>query len=105
MELAAAHAMPGDTAEALRILDNLTRDGTPVSLIELATVWAHLGDRDRAIGYLEEAYRQRDPWLAVIGYPLLAPLREDPRYQAIVERMGLPKPGGRRTWASAPPPE
>jgi len=101
MELAEAHAMAGDAAEALRILGNLARAGTPLDPMELAIVWAHLGDRDRAIRYLEDAYLQRDPWLIGIGDPLLAPLREDPRYEAIIERMGLPRPGTGGNRASA----
>jgi TolB-like protein len=56
-------------------------------------VLAHLGldDRERALDYLEVAYRERwreMAWLNV--YPYLDPLRDHPRFRALLARMAFP---------------
>jgi hypothetical protein len=48
------------------------------------------GDYQRAIDWLEEAYEVRDPNTPYLGNPVFDPLRSDPRFQALVDRMGLP---------------
>ncbi|MEX1309855.1 MAG: protein kinase [Candidatus Sulfomarinibacteraceae bacterium] len=48
------------------------------------------GDYQRTIDWLEEAYEVRDPNLPYWGQTLYDPLRSDPRFQELVERMGLP---------------
>ncbi|MBP1779164.1 MAG: hypothetical protein H6Q86_5175, partial [candidate division NC10 bacterium] len=41
---------------------------------------------------LERAYKERDPNLPYINcQPLWDPLRPEPRFQAILRRMGLPQ--------------
>lgn len=91
-DLAMAYAVAGDTARARRILENLARDSVPMDALSLALIWSHLGDSDRAMQYLDEAYQDHNQWLWLIGHPLFAPLRPDPRYQGLVLRMGLPLP-------------
>jgi len=94
-DLAIAYAVAGDTARARRILDNVARDSVLMDAISLAVIWSYLGDSDRAIQYLEEAYQDHNQWLWMIGHPLFAPLRPDPRYRGLVLRMGLPLPESR----------
>jgi eukaryotic-like serine/threonine-protein kinase len=48
------------------------------------------GDKDRAIGWLQKAYDRHDPMLAYLGMPPWDRLRDDPRYQALLRRIGLP---------------
>jgi Tfp pilus assembly protein PilF len=48
------------------------------------------GDKDRAIEFLNKAYEIRDRWVPYIGMPMWDPLRSDPRYQALLRRIGLP---------------
>lgn len=58
----------------------------------LAENYAALGDPDAAMEWLEAAYRERNsflPWIA--GYPTLAPLQADPRFQDLVRRLDLPQ--------------
>jgi TolB-like protein/predicted Ser/Thr protein kinase len=48
------------------------------------------GDKDRAIDWLQKAYDNHDPELTYIGMPPWDRLRDDPRYQALLRRIGLP---------------
>lgn len=58
--------------------------------VELAHIYLHLGDREEALKWLEEACEQRDFMIAFIKvHPFYDPLRNDPRFQSIVARMGL----------------
>jgi tetratricopeptide (TPR) repeat protein len=62
----------------------------------LAAAYAALGDKDRAFYWLDQAYTYREnvshDWgLSILkANPLLDPLRSDPRYQALLRRIGLP---------------
>jgi hypothetical protein len=53
---------------------------------------AHRGDREHAFAQLERARQARDPGL--MSYlkcdPMLAPLRNDPRYKAMLGQLNLP---------------
>jgi TolB-like protein len=48
------------------------------------------GDKDRAIRWLQKAYDDHDPMLAYLGMPPWDRLRDDPRYPALLRRIGLP---------------
>jgi TolB-like protein/DNA-binding winged helix-turn-helix (wHTH) protein len=49
-----------------------------------------LGDRDLAFEWLEKSYQHRDYWLLFINVePEMDPVRSDPRFQAIVKRLGV----------------
>lgn len=59
---------------------------------QLAQIYAHRGDRERALAQLERARQARDP--GFVSYikcdPTLAPLRDDPRYKAMLAQLNLP---------------
>jgi TolB-like protein/DNA-binding winged helix-turn-helix (wHTH) protein/Tfp pilus assembly protein PilF len=65
--------------------------------VNLAEVYATLGDKDRAFYWLEQAYADRDLHAASTDLGLerlnteflLDPLRSDPRFQDLVRRVGL----------------
>jgi len=58
---------------------------------QVAGVLARLGRRTEALDWLERAYDAHDAGLASIKFdPLLASLRTEPRYRAVLERMHLP---------------
>lgn len=59
-------------------------------LIAIVSTW--LGDYEDALAWLERAYRDREPLLYTLrSRHLFDPLREDPRFQALVERIGFPE--------------
>jgi hypothetical protein len=61
-----------------------------VSPFELAQACAQLRKREEALRYLEESYRERAPWLVHLQHdPSFDLLRGEPRYRAIVTKMGL----------------
>ena len=58
---------------------------------QIAEVYAQQGRTDDAIAELEKALAARDPGLAQMQTDfLLDPVRKDPRFQAIVQRLGFP---------------
>ena len=67
--------------------------------VNLADVYATLGDRDRAFYWLEQAYAHHDIAIASTDLGLeslnndflLNSFRSDPRYQDLVRRVGLPE--------------
>lgn len=93
--LAHAHARAGQRAEALKVLGELRRVEAeePGYVAVFGSIWAYagLGDNDQALARLEQAVRDRTDRAVYIGMdPLLDPLRSDPRFQALVHRVGVP---------------
>ena len=54
-----------------------------------SAIYAQWGDTARALDWLEAAVRTRDPYLE-LKYPLLDPLRNEPRFQAIERALRFP---------------
>lgn len=58
---------------------------------ELAQARAALGDTDAAFRWLERAFRERSAGLLFLNaWPAYDPLRSDPRFAGLLERVGLP---------------
>jgi TolB-like protein/DNA-binding winged helix-turn-helix (wHTH) protein/Tfp pilus assembly protein PilF len=56
-----------------------------------ANAYLGLNDKERALTYLEQAYKEQDPWLFYLKvWPLLDPLRSEPRFQALLRRLNFP---------------
>jgi TolB-like protein/Tfp pilus assembly protein PilF len=59
--------------------------------VGLAYVYAHLADHERALTHLESAYASRSGDLLYLKVePSFDPLHEEPRFQALVRRVGIP---------------
>ncbi len=57
---------------------------------QVAEVYAYRNDKDRAFEWLERAHRQRDAGLPALRIdPLLLNLHKDPRWDAMLRKMGL----------------
>jgi TolB-like protein/DNA-binding winged helix-turn-helix (wHTH) protein/Flp pilus assembly protein TadD len=93
--LAHAFAAIGRRAEAEKILHDFERKSKSgyVSPYMIATIYAGLGEKDKAFEFLERAYEERS---LDISWHLKADLRidnlrSDPRFQDLVRRGGFPQ--------------
>ncbi len=87
-----AYAVSGNAQEAEDALAKLNTLGVVsyVSPYHMATIHAALGDNDKAFALLEEAYDLRSRSLAWLNVaPEMNGLREDPRFDALLQRVGL----------------
>jgi serine/threonine protein kinase/tetratricopeptide (TPR) repeat protein len=97
MRAALAHtfASAGRTTEALQVLDELTTLAKQkyVPPYFIAGIHIGLGENDRAIEYLEKSYEEHSHWLIYLHMdPGMDGLRDDPRFQDLLRRVGLPVP-------------
>jgi hypothetical protein len=54
----------------------------------VAEVYVGLGDKDEAMRWLEQGYKERDLWLALLKvWPRFDALRGDARFQDLLKRM------------------
>jgi hypothetical protein len=85
-----AYALSGDRGRALELLAELERLATVkyVPSACFAVIHLGLGDKARALDWLEEGCRRRDSQLSGIKmHPVYDPLREEPRFQALMKRL------------------
>ncbi|MGH7304648.1 MAG: tetratricopeptide repeat protein [Candidatus Rokuibacteriota bacterium] len=89
--LGRAYGVAGERTKALHILRGLTALSRRryVSPFDLAVVHAGLGDRTALFQRLEEAYEQRVFRIIELTLPMFDGLRSDPRWQELVQRVGL----------------
>ena len=90
--LAHLEAAAGNVGEARRLLGDLTasRGTRVVSAWGIAAVHASLGDVDEAYRWLDIAVLEKAHGLFLLRvHPRLDPIRSDPRYWPLVERVGL----------------
>lgn len=86
-----ASAASGQPAKGQEILAKLAdvAKSRYVSPVYPAMVETGLGDRDRALASLEEAFRQRSGWMLFLNVePAFDALREDPRFIDLLRRVG-----------------
>jgi len=87
------YALAGNLSEAHKTADQLKTISKHhyVSAWDMAVLYAGMSDPNSAFRWLEKAYRDREsqlPFLKQDGR--LARLRNDPRFQSLVRRIGLP---------------
>ena len=90
--LGVTFARAGQKEKALEVASGMEKNLHSWNVWGLAEIYAALGDKDRAIYFLEEAYRMRQDFIPWIRYDNnLAILRDDPRFKDIVSRLNLPE--------------
>jgi TolB-like protein/DNA-binding winged helix-turn-helix (wHTH) protein/Flp pilus assembly protein TadD len=91
--LAHAYAASGRRAEAEKILRDLESKskGTSTSPYTMSTIYAGLGENDKAFEFLEKAYSEKslDIPSSLKSDFLLDSLRPDPRFQNLLQRIDL----------------
>jgi serine/threonine protein kinase len=95
--LAHSYGKAGRAKEALQILDDLTKLARHkyVAPHFFAGIYIGLGENDRAIEYLEKSYEEHSHWLIYLHIdPSMDDLRNDPRFQDLLRRVGLPATSG-----------
>ncbi len=88
-----AQAQAGQIQEAREVLDFLQerRQDRYVPGTMIAVIHATLGETDAAFEWLDRAYEERDYFLLWLKVdPMYDPLRKDPRFAALLERMNFP---------------
>jgi serine/threonine-protein kinase len=82
----------GHARESQAALDKAIAGFAQGAAYQIAEVYAWRGERDKAFEWLERALVQNDGGLTSFRMdPLLASLRGDARYQALLEKMGQPR--------------
>ena len=80
----------GHASQSEQALDALKTKYAAGSAFQVAAVYAWRGEKDRAFEWLDRAYDQHDSGMIRLRYdPTLAGLRDDPRFAALVKKMGF----------------
>jgi tetratricopeptide (TPR) repeat protein len=89
-----AYARAGRVAAARKTIAKLEGhvQENGVGRYEIALVYTGLGENEEAFKWLEEAYKARDVGFVYLKIdPCLDPLRSDPRFEDLLQRVGLAK--------------
>ncbi|HMS41628.1 MAG TPA: hypothetical protein PKE69_15455, partial [Pyrinomonadaceae bacterium] len=56
----------------------------------IASVYVRLGDKEKALEWLEKGFQKRDPWMVGLKVAIhFDGLKDDPRYQNLLRRIGF----------------
>src|SRR5262249_40661622 len=82
----------GKPEEARAILDRLLLRSKSrfVPPSHIALVYNYLGDKEQTFYWLEKAFEIHDPNITTLKTPRWKNVQDDPRFQDIVRRVGLP---------------
>ena len=89
-----AYALAGKHAEALEILANLEKAAAVnyIPAYNFVIIYIGLKNFDKAFEWIEKAYAERSGFLPFLQVdPTLEPLRQDARFQDLLQRVGLPE--------------
>ncbi len=92
--LGCAYARANRREDAVKILSELQRRSKQglASSFDIASLHTALGEKERALAWLEQGYQQRDIWLVELkAWPWLDSLLDDPRFQDLLRRMNFPE--------------
>ena len=92
-DLALAYAKAGKINEVRNILADMLRinEQSQQPDTEIAGVYVSLGEKDKAMEWLEKAYNRRAGYLVMINVDSsFDDIRSDPGFQALRKKMGFP---------------
>jgi len=92
-EIAFIYATTGRKGEAQQILNRLlnTSKTAPIAAHHFALIYVGMGKKTEAFWWLEKAYDEHSPMMAWLEVDQrFDSLRQEPRFQALVRRVGLP---------------
>ena len=91
--LALVYHSLGRDAKSNAALERLTRVDAGLWPYAIGVVYTYRGQLDDAFAWMDKAYALRDADFILNnrGAPLLAPLRDDPRYKLLLRKMNLPE--------------
>ena len=92
--LAQLYAVSGQIAEAKKLVEVVEHDKLVIDQVYrgLALVYAALGENDSAFKFLEKSYeRHEEALLSMKVDPKMDPLRSDPRFMALLKKIGIEK--------------
>jgi TolB-like protein/Tfp pilus assembly protein PilF len=87
-------AQKGERAESKKLISTLenSSETQAISPLGIAIIYIVLGEIDTAFEYLEKAMAYRDIWMLSLKYaPEFIPIRDDPRFKKLVERIKYPE--------------
>ena len=90
--LALTYGLAGKKNETQKIISELKQRSRHHYVFPSLFAYAYLGlgEKDRALAFLERAYDEQDPALFYLKVsPLLDSLRPEPRFQALLRRVNL----------------
>ncbi len=99
-----ALAVAGDSSYGRRVAAELEEKAKTeyVSPVELAIVYIALGEKEKALDWTERAVDERRGWAAYLRvHPIVDPLRSEPRFEALIQRMRFDAPAGPAAVAAA----
>ena len=90
--MAMAEFTRGNEAASKQALAKMEKDYATGFAFQIAQAYAWRGEKDQAFAWLDRAYAVHDGGLVRLSYdPGLDRLRDDPRFAALVRKMGFPK--------------
>jgi tetratricopeptide (TPR) repeat protein len=94
--IARTYALAGQKRKSEAVLHDMLKGAKNREdlTLQLATVYAALGENDQAFACLEKAYQRREGGLILLNVgPEFQSLRFDPRFNDLAQRVGLPHNG------------
>jgi tetratricopeptide (TPR) repeat protein len=77
--------------DAQAMFDRLFKENGDAAAYQYAAIYAQWGDKDKALAWLEKAYAVKDGGLLQLKVDfMLDPIRNEPRFQAVLRKMNFP---------------
>jgi len=86
------YAVAGRRDEAREIAAEIGKEPAPMDTWGLAEIYTALGEKDAAFRWLEAGFDSRWSWMPWLRKPrIFEPLHDDPRFQDLLRRIGVPQ--------------